>query len=231
MTKTERLLELMMVVYERKRFTVDELAAEFGVSYRTMLRYLQELSGMGVPLYSEPGRHGGYSITNQSSRRGRIEKSPPLTRRLVKPTTHVVGVELKAPFAAVYMANAIIPRLWRELEVRQQEIASPIAPGRMIGVVRNRNFAYHYIAGVEVASLDTVPGGMVGITLPTKAYAAYIHQGPHQREELDLTYFFTLEKLRQQNMDHDPDAYCLQVCKPGETPISTREVEIYIPLK
>lgn len=53
LTKTQRLNEVMARVYEKKKFTVDELAEEFQVSYRTMLRYLQELSGMGVPLYSE----------------------------------------------------------------------------------------------------------------------------------------------------------------------------------
>lgn len=62
LTKTQRLNEVMARVYEKQKFTVDELAEEFQVSYRTMLRYLQELSGMGVPLYSEVGKHGGYSI-------------------------------------------------------------------------------------------------------------------------------------------------------------------------
>jgi|GEM_PF-2325607 len=34
MTKTQRLHEVIARVYERQRFTVDELAKEFGVSYR-----------------------------------------------------------------------------------------------------------------------------------------------------------------------------------------------------
>ncbi len=39
MTKAQRLIELMVRVYERRQFTVEEMASEFGVSYRTMLRY------------------------------------------------------------------------------------------------------------------------------------------------------------------------------------------------
>lgn len=54
-----------MMVNRRKRFTVRELAQEFGVSKRTILRDLQELSEMGVPLYSEVGPHGGYQVLNE----------------------------------------------------------------------------------------------------------------------------------------------------------------------
>ncbi|TBL77885.1 helix-turn-helix transcriptional regulator [Paenibacillus thalictri] len=65
MSKSKRLLELMMTVNRKRKFTVKELAQEFGVSSRTMLRDLQELSGMGVPLYSEVGPHGGYQVLNE----------------------------------------------------------------------------------------------------------------------------------------------------------------------
>lgn len=45
--------------------TVKELAHEFRVSARTILRDLQELSELGVPLYSEVGPHGGYRILKE----------------------------------------------------------------------------------------------------------------------------------------------------------------------
>ncbi|MEX2104575.1 MAG: YafY family protein [Bacilli bacterium] len=64
MSKSKRLIELMMTVNAKRKFTVRELADEFGVSYRTILRDLQELSELGVPLYSEVGVHGGYSMLN-----------------------------------------------------------------------------------------------------------------------------------------------------------------------
>lgn len=56
---------MMMMVNRKKRFTVGELAQDFGVSKRTVLRDLQELSEMGVPLYSETGPHGGYQVINE----------------------------------------------------------------------------------------------------------------------------------------------------------------------
>jgi len=65
MSKAKRLNEMIMMVNRRKRFTVKELAQEFSVSKRTILRDLQELSEMGVPLYSETGPHGGYQVLNE----------------------------------------------------------------------------------------------------------------------------------------------------------------------
>ncbi len=65
MSKAKRLNELIMMVNRKKRFTVRELAQEFGVSRRTILRDMQELSEMGVPLYSEIGPHGGYQVLNE----------------------------------------------------------------------------------------------------------------------------------------------------------------------
>ncbi|MEC1534124.1 helix-turn-helix transcriptional regulator [Bacillus haynesii] len=65
MSKAKRLNEMIMMVNRKKRFTVGELAREFGVSKRTVLRDLQELSEMGVPLYSETGPHGGYQVLNE----------------------------------------------------------------------------------------------------------------------------------------------------------------------
>ncbi len=65
MARAKRLNEMIMMVNRKKRFTVRELAQEFGISKRTILRDLQELSEMGVPLYSEAGPHGGYQVLNE----------------------------------------------------------------------------------------------------------------------------------------------------------------------
>lgn len=65
MSKSKRLMELMMTVNRKRKFTVKELAQEFGVSMRTILRDLQELSELGVPLYSEVGPHGGYQVLSE----------------------------------------------------------------------------------------------------------------------------------------------------------------------
>jgi predicted DNA-binding transcriptional regulator YafY len=74
LSRTARLLELMVRVQSKPRFTAAELAGEFEVSRRTILRDLQTLSEMGVPLRSTPGPGGGYSLP-----RGGRRLSPSLT--------------------------------------------------------------------------------------------------------------------------------------------------------
>lgn len=186
MTKTHRLNEVMVRIYEKQKFTVDELAEEFHVSYRTMLRYLQELSGMGVPLYSEVGKHGGYSILMTSSQK----KQTGSFKRVIKPMTHIVGVEFKAPFTAVYMAKVHIPSMWEELNSRRHEIINPLNKECRVGVSMSRSHIYHYIAGIEVANPKLLPKDMASITLPPREYAVYNHVGEPSRAEVDETYFF-----------------------------------------
>ena len=74
MSRTARLLELLVRVQTRPRFTAQELAEEFGVSRRTILRDMAVLSQMGVPLRSTSGPGGGYSLP-----RGGRRLSPSLT--------------------------------------------------------------------------------------------------------------------------------------------------------
>jgi predicted DNA-binding transcriptional regulator YafY len=62
MSRSTRLLELLIVLQTKTRFTVAEMAAEFAVSRRTMLRDLQAISEMGVPLAATPGPGGGYTL-------------------------------------------------------------------------------------------------------------------------------------------------------------------------
>ncbi|MEI5906704.1 YafY family protein [Bacillus spongiae] len=62
MSRSGRLLELLISLNTKHRFTVQELADEFSVSRRTMLRDLHLLSEMGVPLFSSSGPNGGYSL-------------------------------------------------------------------------------------------------------------------------------------------------------------------------
>lgn len=65
MKKAKRLIELIMVINQKRKFTVQELADEFAVSKRTIFRDLQDLSEWGVPLYAERGPHGGYKILKE----------------------------------------------------------------------------------------------------------------------------------------------------------------------
>jgi predicted transcriptional regulator YdeE len=233
MTKTQRLIELMMKVYEKPHFTVDEMAKEFDVSYRTMLRYLQELSGLGVPLYSETGKHGGYTMLQTRSRpaleRSQSNDIKPM-RRVIKPAFHLLGVELKAPFTAIHMSNVIIPRLWEQLRelLERHDLASDTAT--RIAAVQSRQYVYHYIAGVETRKNTPVPDGMIMIEIPLREYFVYTHQGAQGRDQMDETYLYALQLMRSKGLEPELQDYSLQIYK-TQTPARARESEICIPIR
>ena len=53
MAKSRRLVDMLMFINTKRTFTAKELAEEFGLSVRTVQRYLLDLSELGLPLYSE----------------------------------------------------------------------------------------------------------------------------------------------------------------------------------
>ncbi|WP_145029497.1 YafY family protein [Paenibacillus sp. Y412MC10] len=62
MSKAKLLFDLILYVNAKRSFTAQDVANEFGISVRTAHRYLTDIADMGVPLYTEPGRSGGYRV-------------------------------------------------------------------------------------------------------------------------------------------------------------------------
>lgn len=60
MSKAKLLFDLIIYVNTKRSFTAQDVAYEFNVSLRTAHRYLIELGEMGIPIYTEQGRNGGY---------------------------------------------------------------------------------------------------------------------------------------------------------------------------
>lgn len=60
--KTNRLIEIIFILTERKKVTARELAEKFGVSVRTIYRDIDALSSSNIPLYTEKGTGGGIFI-------------------------------------------------------------------------------------------------------------------------------------------------------------------------
>jgi predicted DNA-binding transcriptional regulator YafY len=65
MNKSQRLIALMIKMNTKRQYTLRELANEFKVSKRTIMRDMQELSELGIPIYSELGINGGYKVLNE----------------------------------------------------------------------------------------------------------------------------------------------------------------------
>ena len=57
-----RLFEIIYVLLQKGKISATELAAQFGVSRRTICRDIDTLSGAGIPIYSEKGKYGGICL-------------------------------------------------------------------------------------------------------------------------------------------------------------------------
>jgi predicted DNA-binding transcriptional regulator YafY len=60
--KINRLLEITLILLNKKSITAGELAERFGVSTRTIYRDIDELSSAGVPVFANKGSGGGISL-------------------------------------------------------------------------------------------------------------------------------------------------------------------------
>lgn len=60
--RADRLLSLLMLLQTHGRMPACRLAATLEVSERTIYRDIDALSGVGIPVYSEPGRGGGFAL-------------------------------------------------------------------------------------------------------------------------------------------------------------------------
>ncbi|MBP1040769.1 YafY family transcriptional regulator [Vagococcus sp. BWB3-3] len=60
--KIERILSILFYLLNRESVSGSQLAKEFGVSRRTIIRDIDTLSLAGIPIYAETGVNGGYAI-------------------------------------------------------------------------------------------------------------------------------------------------------------------------
>ena len=82
-----RLLSLIMLLQSRSIWKAAELATELSVSERTVHRYMDMLDEMGIPIYSERGPYGGFSLV-------RGYKLPPLLFSAEEATVLYMGANL-----------------------------------------------------------------------------------------------------------------------------------------
>jgi predicted DNA-binding transcriptional regulator YafY len=94
-TTATRLITLIMLLQDRTNQKAAELAEKLGVSVRTLHRYIGMLDEMGIPVYTERGPYGGFSLV-------RGYKLPPL---IFTPEEAV----------AIYLGTSLVGQMWGKL--------------------------------------------------------------------------------------------------------------------
>jgi predicted transcriptional regulator YdeE len=199
--KAKRLLELIEKMKTGQKFTVRQLANEFEVSYRTMLRDLQEIGEIGVPLYSENGVNGGYRVLKRESKTPLIEE--PFCRMINVPAFHAIGFAYTMPLPSSGEAEVLIPRLWLHLEQRIGEIRDVVNRRKRTSVIFHSPEEAVVHVCYEVRSLQPVPSGMIGLSVPERQYLIYPHRGAMDKANRLRTGQRAAEWIKQAGVEVD----------------------------
>ncbi|MDQ0270902.1 helix-turn-helix transcriptional regulator [Cytobacillus purgationiresistens] len=65
MSKADHMLSIIWLLKTRKKLTAKELAERLEINIRSVYRYIDSLCASGVPIVSEAGHNGGYSMLEQ----------------------------------------------------------------------------------------------------------------------------------------------------------------------
>ncbi len=96
-----RLISIILMLQRRGTIKASELAEELSVSERTVHRYMGMLDELGIPIYSERGPYGGFSLI-------RGYRLPPLIFTPEEATALYLGAELvKDIWGASYFDAAV----------------------------------------------------------------------------------------------------------------------------
>ncbi len=149
MKRPERLMALVLELEARPAATAAELAARMGVSRRTMLRDLQALSEVGVPLASRPGPHGGYQLV-----RDRV--LPPVSFTVDEATALFFAQQALqdyGPLPVAADARVALGKLYQAMAPAARLRVDRLA-GRMAFVSERRAAAHPHLAALLAAALD-----------------------------------------------------------------------------
>src|SRR4051812_37129609 len=161
MNRFDRALALLLLLRSGKTLAAPELARRLEVSTRTIYRDMETLSGVGVPVYAEAGREGGFRLVEGYF-------LPPIAFTTGEVTSLLTGLALlerlrARPFAA-------------ELETAAQKLLAvvPDSLGKVLSQVQ------------QVIGFEAIPED---IFHPERTHAANQSEPDYQAEAQTLTVF------------------------------------------
>ena len=64
MNRIDRAIGILLLLRSQKTVSAREIAARYEVSVRTIYRDVEALAELGIPVYAEMGRHGGFRLVD-----------------------------------------------------------------------------------------------------------------------------------------------------------------------
>lgn len=108
------------------------------------------------------------------------------------PEMKFAGLPLAGPFSVL---EADLPDIWNTFLERESELGENNSLRYAIRL-QNRDGVRLECVAVEVADLNDLPPGMIGLRIPERRYAVVTHRGPVTRTQATyLTGYATIEQL------------------------------------
>ncbi|WHY72568.1 helix-turn-helix transcriptional regulator [Fictibacillus enclensis] len=149
MKKAERINQMLRYINKKQRFTLTDLINEFDISKRTALRDIEALEEMGVPLYAEYGRYGGYRLV-------RTMNLPPITF-----TSHEVFALYFAMQAIKSLARSPFRVTFQSISEKFLESVSPKQREQIDNIQNRLSFFHgnqthegHYLEEILMAAIE-----------------------------------------------------------------------------
>ncbi len=155
-----RLINLIMLLQRHPNQKAADLAGELGISVRSLHRYIEGLDEMGIPVYSERGPNGGFSLV-------RGYKLPPLIFTAEESVVIALGA-------------ALVEEMWGKLY--QQAAHSALAKlDHLLPEQQRQEVAW---ARRSLLSTGMQRGNMEVLT----PLLEQLRQAAHEKRQIEMTY-------------------------------------------
>ncbi len=159
-TPATRLITLIMLLQRQPNQKASDLATKLGVSVRTLHRYFGMLEEMGIPIYTERGPHGGFSLV-------RGYKLPPL---VFNPEEAV----------AIYLGTSLVGQMWGKL-YEEAAIGAMSKLDNVLPDEQRQEIAWAQRALIATGMHRTDPNALA-------PYLEKIRRGARQHHQVWMTY-------------------------------------------
>ncbi|MBP1992312.1 helix-turn-helix transcriptional regulator [Paenibacillus eucommiae] len=169
MAKSDQMLSILWLLRSRERMTAEELAEALEISIRTVYRYIDSLCASGVPVVSEPGYGGGYSLPKNFHKAPLFFDSTEL-----KAMVHAAQFAEKAGYPFVQALEKALTKMRQHMNGRQIDDLN-----RHVGGIEVLSYLEHNAAESILQTLEHAAADCLTLSI---SYLKWKGQAPEKRQ-------------------------------------------------